>query len=238
MPKIFGREIHPIVLVGAAFVAVFLVSNALQPPEPVATRTKPKAAPKKTTTDVEYNISDYTAQFASLNGVAPKDAFRPLITKLSGSGNPSNPSIDNFTYSGMALLNNEPNGLLENGTTGEGDFVKPGEHWHQQWLVVSVTPDQIDLKNDVGDETILKVGASSSKDAANSAASNASGANAPFNPAMIGQIGSPDLSIQADGANPMPNQNGRGRRGGRRGGGRGGGGGNYGQQGGMNNGGN
>jgi len=229
MPKIFGREIHPIVLVGAAFVAVFLVSNALQPPEPVATRTKPKAAPKKTTTDVEYNISDYTAQFASLNGVAPKDAFRPLITKLSGSGNPSNPSIDNFTYSGMALLNNEPNGLLENGTTGEGDFVKPGEHWHQQWLVVSVTPDQIDLKNDVGDET---------KDAANSAASNASGANAPFNPAMIGQIGSPDLSIQADGANPMPNQNGRGRRGGRRGGGRGGGGGNYGQQGGMNNGGN
>ncbi|MDR3689016.1 MAG: hypothetical protein P4L46_06525 [Fimbriimonas sp.] len=234
MPKIFGREVHPIVLLGVTIVGVYLVAGAMQAPEATVARTKPKTQDKKTTADMDYTKSDYTAQFASMTGTAPKDAFKPLVSKATSAGNLQNPSIDNFTYSGMALLNGEPNGLLENGTTGEGDFVKPGQHWHQQWLVMSVTPEQIDLRNDIGDDTILKVGAASAaKDNAASAVATTNGANAPFNPAMIGQIGSGDLSVQADTGNPMPQQTGgrRRNRGGR--GARGGG-----QQGGTNNSGN
>ena len=230
MPKIFGKEVHPMLLLGAAGVALYLVMGALQGPEPIAQKPKKPPVAAKKTTDVDYTKEDYTAQFASLPHASPKDAFRPLIMK-STSGPGANPSIDNFTYSGMALLNNEPNGLLENSTTGEGDFVKPGQRWHQQWLVVSVSPEQIDLRNDVGEDTVLKVGSSTSGSSNSSAAPAAAGPtpNGPFNPAaMTGPIGAQDLSIQPDptGATMMGGGNGRTRGGGRgrNGGGRRGGG--------------
>jgi len=219
MPKIFGKEIPTVVLGGAGLVAAYLVYGVVFPSDdaPVA-RPKPKAVVKTTTGETDYLDTDYSYQVAPLpDTVSPKDAFKPLVYKEQAGGGPA--SIDNYTYSGMAQLNGVANGLLENSQTGQGDFVQPGQHWHDH-LVVQVNPDQIELKNDAGDITTLLAGAASLKAGAATAA-----AAAPVgNPLMVGSIGgNADISIQAD-TSGQQNQNGGRRRGGRRGN-RGGGGG-------------
>ena len=213
MPKLFGKEIPPVALLGLSVVAIYLIMQAMQSPETPTTRKKPTPPAAKKNTDVDYTVSDYTYVSPALGNVTPKDAFRPLITKGSVSGG-QNPSIDNFTYSGMALLNNEANGLLENNTTGEGDFVKPGQTWHQQWLVVSVSPDQIDLRNDLGEDTVLKVG-SATGSPVNGSTGNATApaGAAPFNPSMVGAIGGADLTMQPDQSGSQTNNNNGNRRG-------------------------
>jgi|GEM_PF-2114405 len=221
MPKIFGREIPPIMLFGITAVAIYLVMDVMQSPDTTAKRKKALPPAAKKATDVDYIATDFTYVSPATTTVALKDAFRPLITKGSLAAGGLNPSIDNFTYSGMALLNNEANGLLENSTTGEGDFVKPGQKWHQQWLVVSVSPEQIDLRNDMGEDTVLKIGSSTnSTTGAGVATATPAPGNTPFNPAMVGAIGGSDLTMQPDQTGMQTNNNGNRRgRGRNRGGG-------------------
>jgi hypothetical protein len=206
-------------LIGAVGIAgAYIFYTVLFPGDAPATAPrKARVVVKKTTGETDYLLSDYTYKIAPLgDNVTPKDAFKPLIVKSTGLTN-GTLSIDNFTYSGMATINSETDGLLENSQTGAGDFVKQGDKWHDTWLVVSITPDQIQLRNDGGDITTLVAGAAAAKAASNSAASPAVN-NTPVN--IVGAIGGPDLTVQPD-----PTQTGRrGRRGGRNRGGGGGGG--------------
>ncbi len=224
MPKIFGREVPTIVIGGGGIVALYLVYTVLFPSQdaPVA-KSKPKPTVKQTMGDTDYLPADYVFQIDSLPAtVVPKDAFKPLVFKRTGPGLNGVPSIDSYTYSGMAELNNESYGLLENSQTGQGDFVQPGQRWHDQWLVVKVAPDEIVVKNDSGDSTTLMAGAASEKASkADAAAASSAAGNVPVNP-MVGGIGPNDLSVQPD-PNQQNNNNGGNRR--RRGGGRGRGGG-------------
>ena len=227
MPKLFGRNVPPVVLGGVGIVGVYLVYTTLFPaPDAPTPAKKAKVAAKKTVGETDYLTSDYVATFAPLSEtIGLKDAFKPLVVKLNGGGPNGIPSIDNYTYSGMALLNGVANGLLENGQTGQGDFVKTGQRWHDTWLVVNIDPEEIKLRNDGGDTMTLLAGAAAAK--ASASAGPAAAGNIPINPMMVGAIGGPDMSVQADTSNQGgPGGRGRGRgRGGRGGGGRGGGGG-------------
>jgi hypothetical protein len=221
LPKLFGRQIHPMLMGAIGLIGAYAFYTVLFPGDaPATTARKAKVVAKKTVGEADYLLSDYTYKVDPLpDGVTPKDAFKPLVVKSTGGG-PNGISIDNFTYSGMATINGEADGLLENSQTGQGDFVKQGDKWHDTWLVVSLSADQIQLKNDGGDITTLQAGAASAKAAASSAAGPAVN-NTPVN--IVGAIGGPDLTVQPD-PTQMGRQGGGGRRGRRNRGGGGGGG--------------
>jgi len=221
MPKVFGREMPPIVLGGATIVALYLVYNVLFPGEtPVTAAKKPKTAVKKTIGETDYLLTDYTFKVNPLpDSITPKDAFKPLVAKLNIAQVNGVQSIDNFTYSGMASINGQANGLLENTQTGQGDFVLKGQRWHDSWLVVKIDAGEIQLRNDSGDTTTLVAGAASQKTTSTAGPAGSPGNTSPINPMMVGPIGAQDLSIQPDNTQ---GGGGNGRRRGGRGGGRGG----------------
>lgn len=217
MPKLFGKQIHPMLMLGVGVVGIYAFYSVLFPGDAPATSSRrPKQAAKKTTGETDYLLSDYTFKIDPLGDkVSLKDAFKPLVVKSSGGGANGTISVDNFTYSGMATINGDESGLLENNQTGQGDFVKKGQKWHDSWLVVNISPDQIELRNDGGDTTILVAGAAAQKAGAVPPAAAAAVGNAPVN--LVGAIGGPDLSIQPDNAqNGQQGNGGRGRGRGRR----------------------
>lgn len=226
MPKLFGREIPTVVLGGVGLVAAYVVYGALFPGDDAPTTARrPKPPVKKSTGESDYLITDYTFKIAPLpDTTATKDAFRPLVIKSSVGDKNGIQSIDNYTYSGMAQLNGVANGLLENSQTGQGDFVQPGQHWHDQWLVIKVTPEEMDLRSDVTEATtVLLAGAAAAKASATAGPATVAAAGS-SNPVMVGPIGASDISVQADATAQQPQQNNNRRRGRGRGG-RGGGGG-------------
>lgn len=222
MPKLFGKNIPPVVMGLMGIVGVYAFYTVLFPDNAPPTVAKKFKAPiKKTTMETDYLLSDYTFKADPLpQDVSLKDAFKPLVVKSNGQQVNGTLSVDNYVYSGMAKLNDETEGLLENSQTGQGDFVTKGQKWHDTWLVVSIDANQIQLKNDSGDITTLIAGAASQK--ASASAPGPAAGNSPVN--LVGPIGGPDLTIQPDGSQMgmQNNNNGRRRRGRNRGGGGGG----------------
>ena len=151
----------------------------------------PSVAKKKKTGDIEYLKEDETAQFASIEGGLP-NAFKPAVQKkiAMGTTKTSNAIPPIFTagetgwiYTGNMEVNGGQNALLENGGTGEGVFLKPGEKWKSMTLK-QVKSDSIVLKADDGFEKEIFFGSNES---------DAAQAVAPLNPGpaprMAGQIG-------------------------------------------------
>jgi hypothetical protein len=217
MPKLFGRDFPPVMLGAMGLLTIVAFSQVLGGgAETSATKKRPKTQSKKLSADSDYLETDYRFQIAPLgDSVQAKDAFKPLVSKGTAD-KAGTQSIDSFSYSGMAQLNGVANGLLENSTTGQGDFVQEGQTWHDH-TVVKVTGDSIVMRNSNGDVLTLLAGVSASK-AGPTAAAGTAPVPQSGNPIMVGPIGSSDISIQAD-ANAGGNQNQGGRRRGRRGGG-------------------
>ena len=108
------------------------------------------------TADTLLRPEDYTASFPPVN-VVPRDAFKPLVAKttvtLKGQATPLGqngiPSAfaggdGNWIYTGNAVVDGVPNALLENTTTQEGVFLRPGERWKSLTLA-SVTANRIQV---------------------------------------------------------------------------------------------
>lgn len=159
----------------------------------------PTAQKKKKTGDIEYLKEDETAQFASLQGEMP-NAFKPAVQKkeMVGSTKTSNAIPPIFTsgesgwvYTGNMEVNGGQNALLENGGTGEGVFLKPGEKWKSLTLK-QVKADSIILRAQDGFEKEIFFGSNNS-DAAQSVA--------PLNPGpaprLAGQIGGGQVFAEA-----------------------------------------
>ncbi len=151
----------------------------------------PSAPKKKKTGDIEYLPEDEKAQFASIEGGLP-NAFKPAVQKkaLIGSSKTSNAIPPIFTsgeagwvYTGNMEVNGGQNALLENGGTGEGVFLKPGEKWKSLTLK-QVKAESIVLRAEDGFEKEIYFGSNDS---------SAVQSVAPFNPGsgprMAGQIG-------------------------------------------------
>ena len=169
------------------------------------TTTFPTTTKKKKAGDIEYLKEDETAEFASLTGDLP-NAFKPAVQKkeLIGSTKTSNAIPPIFTggeagwvYTGNMEVNGGQNALLENGGTGEGVFLKPGEKWKSMTLK-QVKGESIVLRAADGFEKEIFFGSNNS-DAAQSVA--------PFNPGpgprLAGQIGGGNGQIMADASQNM-----------------------------------
>ncbi|MEI7576708.1 MAG: hypothetical protein WCK51_07435 [Armatimonadota bacterium] len=151
----------------------------------------PTANKKKKSGEIEYLPEDEKAQFASISGELP-NAFKPAVQKriAVGSAKTSNAIPPIFTsgetgwiYTGNMEVNGGQNALLENGGTGEGVFLKPGEKWKSMTLK-QVKADSIVLRAADGFEKEIFFGSNQS-DAAQTVA--------PVNPGpaprLAGQIG-------------------------------------------------
>ncbi|MGV3618259.1 MAG: hypothetical protein ACO1SV_23270 [Fimbriimonas sp.] len=155
MPKIFGKEVNPLVLYGAVAICGVLVYNAVFPAEDSA--SAPTRAKKKTTTKKDNSIylpEDYEAKFASYKEPV-KNAFRPLIVKKAPTvAAPTGPVLTgvlpagltggegNWAYTGYAEVDGVRQGLLENSASGESVFLVAGQRW-KQLVVRSVTAENM-----------------------------------------------------------------------------------------------
>ena len=159
----------------------------------------PTATKKAKAGEIEYTKEDEKASFAAIEGEMP-NAFKPAVQRkvMMGSTKTSNAIPPIFTsgeagwvYTGNMEVNGGQNALLENGGTGEGVFLKPGEKWKSLTLK-KVKNDSIILRAEDGYEKEIFFGSNES-DAAQSVA--------PLNPGpaprLAGQIGGGQIMAEA-----------------------------------------
>ncbi len=171
----------------------------------------PKTSAKSTAKSSLILPEDRDAKFIALNEPL-KNAFKPIVAhNLGGLGVKGNIGMPldlaggeaGWVYSGMAVINGTKNGLLENSTTGEGDYVKPGEKW-KRCTIGSISDKSLELHGDDGSAFTLKVGEEANKPAVG------------FEPAKVaapplqGQIG--NLQVQPDPSAAVDNGNQQGNR--------------------------
>ena len=206
MPKIFGKEVPSIMLVGGALVAGVLAYNALFPVQQPVASSIGRAKTKSSGTLVDgYTKDDYSIHFASLS-TPPRDTFQPLVVRKTG-GNGTSASIPttftggeaNWNYTGMASVNGVSQGLLESKTTGDSEFVTKGQHW-KTCTIGDINADMISLQGPGESSFVASV---SSGEPTASADVNPNVGPVVVPPGMVGQIGGNDLSVS-----PMQGGNG------------------------------
>jgi hypothetical protein len=158
-----------ILVVGVVVVGVLF---KMTEPEPV---TKKKASNRPTGQSTSsskkkkdtFTKEDYSAQFASVE-TEMKNSFKPVIAskstnsmlqQLTTNGIPAlfAGGDPNWIYTGNMEIDGVPNALLENTSTGEGAYLRPGERWKQCTLKV-VTEGSITLEGPSGYVKTIKVG--------------------------------------------------------------------------------
>ncbi len=139
------RKVSPVMVVGALAVLVAAYTLLSGPPTPPRRAANNRflggAASRKGAEDL-YRPEDYTASFPPVD-LPLRDAFRPGVAKtrtvaknaqstpVGVNGIPAGftGGDPNWIYTGNAEVNGVPNALLENTSTQEGVFLRPGETW-------------------------------------------------------------------------------------------------------------
>jgi hypothetical protein len=157
-----SRPIIYIAVLGAVAYAVVLLT------EPEAVKKKPTVRTAATGPKAPpgFTAADMTATFARYSSPSgtPRDAFAPKIvvakkeTVPSGSavatGSPNDAMMGIWVLTGVSAVNGIRSALVENNTTGETIFLKPGDSWSGM-KVVGIEPDAVLLVNTKGQQTRL-----------------------------------------------------------------------------------
>jgi hypothetical protein len=152
-----------IAIVGVAIAVYFLVGDESSPTGTGKAKQRPKAA---TQADKDGFLTiDYTAKFAPV--VTPAvNAFKPLIARQGSRG--AVPTFSNsipqafaggesgWIFTGVATVNGVPNGLIENESTGEGVFLKPGQKWKAA-KVITITQVEMVMQGPEGDSRSIQM---------------------------------------------------------------------------------
>lgn len=200
MPKLFGRTVSPVVLVGVGAAAAYLGFTVLFPeepaPTPVKTTTK-KATVKATGRAIAYTEADYLRHYASYSEPV-QNSFKPLVVRKDAmalaNANPGGVPIGfaggeaSWVYSGRVVVNGVNQGLLENHKTGDSEFVLKGQRWRSSGIV-EITADSLTLSGPDGATITLTAGAAS--EPSEMASVTAVNPNAPvtLGPGLQGEIG-------------------------------------------------
>lgn len=155
---------NPILMLGliTGFVAIYILTT----PDDAAKRSTAKktTTAAKTSKTGEYTEEDRKASFEQF-GSAPRNVFRPIVTKNGGNTSPATPSgipagyaggEANWTYTGMATVDGVPNALLENPSSGESIFVKQGESWKTS-TIEAMSPETLVLRGPNGDSYTIRI---------------------------------------------------------------------------------
>lgn len=129
--------------------------------------TRKKVAAK---TSEVFTEEDYKAKFAPMQ-ISFKNSFTPIVARrdatLGGGDGAANEIPLEFTggnagwvYTGSAEIDGQISALLENRTTGDGVFLKPGERWKSA-VVVKILGDGVVMRGPSGEKTFALVDDSS-----------------------------------------------------------------------------
>ncbi len=223
MPKIFGKNVSPIVIYAAGALAAFLVYSELFPAEATSAGSRRRTT-RKTTPAAEtgpYTKADFEAKFAAFNEPV-KDAFRPLVAKAEpvtqqvqvqplGPTNILSADLTggegNWAYTGFAEVDGVRQGLLENGTTSESVFLRSGQRW-KSLVVRSIGTESMTVAGPDGKEVTIPVGDKAAEQTPSAGVTAPNGTTAvPPGGALAGPIGgagqpgaaATDLRVQPDG---------------------------------------
>lgn len=153
-----SSSLPKLVIGGVAIGAIaFLMTGSPETPRKKAESSKPRAASRAKAED-EFTKADYEAKFAPTK-LAVRDVFSPLVLASSGGRGGSiapnaipfdfTGSKEAWVYTGTAVINGVPNALVENTSTGEGEFIKVGQTWKLA-TVRRITPTSLTLTNSSG----------------------------------------------------------------------------------------
>lgn len=129
--------------------------------DPNAGVVKPK--PKTTASSrkdkgVTFTDQDYQARYAAVDATLP-NVFKPIVARTMGPNSellsPNAIPADfaggdpNWIYTGMASVDGVAMGLIENGSSGDGEFLKISQHWRKA-RVLKITPEALVMESDRG----------------------------------------------------------------------------------------
>ncbi len=158
-PKQQSSQLKKLLFMGVGLVIIVLVafpSGSSSQSAPVK-RINPLAGTSnaKKVKESLYTEADNTAKFESI-GASIKNGFVPLVTKGDGAVVSKNEIPLGFTggegtwiYTGNMVVDGTPNALLENASTGDGVFLRPGQSWKSLRLI-AVKEDSIEVEGPNG----------------------------------------------------------------------------------------
>ena len=185
-----------------AIIGVGVAAYVFTTPEetPKAKSTKPNNT-RKAATATLITEEDLKAKFERVNNPV-KNAFMPVIKKNMGelAQNPSALPAEftggesGWAYTGTAEVDGRIQAVVENQSTGQGDFLSVGQNWKKA-KVVAVTESTLILEGMSGQQVTVKMQEKLSS------SSMMAGGFAPVNvgpSALSGQIG--PVAVRPDGA--------------------------------------
>lgn len=209
-----SSNLKKLLLIAGGLIVIVVVAFPSSDPGPVGPKKDfvfgaGDAASKKKVDPLDLPI-DHKIKFEGI-GASIKNGFVPLVTKGDGKFHSKDgiPTAwangeGSWTYTGNMTVDGVPNALLENGTNGDGVFLRPGQHWKNLRLI-AVKEDSIEIEGPNNERKTIKF--------------DDKGMSVTPAPSTLQSL--PPASIQGNlpqGANPQINQpGGNGGGGGRRG---------------------
>ena len=151
-----SSSLKKLLFLGAGLVVIVVVAfPSGSAPTTDAHPPKTVVATSSTKKDSLYTKEDENAKFERISA-ATRNSFVPLVTKGMGGklgidGIPINftGGEGSWTYTGNMTVDGIPNALLENSVSGDGVFLRPGQHWKTLRLI-AVKDDSIELEGPDG----------------------------------------------------------------------------------------
>lgn len=139
-------------------VIAFLATGSEDPRAKKSSGDKPRAR-ATAKADEDFTMADFDAKFSPAK-VEYRNVFTPLVMASSGNrggGSLSPNSIplefsggkEQWVYTGTAVIDGVPNALVENSSTGEGEFIRVGQNWKSA-TVRKITPTSLTLTSSSG----------------------------------------------------------------------------------------
>ncbi len=136
----------------------FLATGSEDPRAKKNSSEKPRARTAAKANE-DFTQADFDAKFAPAK-VEYRNVFTPLVMASSGNrggGSLSPNSIplefsggkEQWVYTGTAVIDGVPNALVENSSTGEGEFIRVGQNWKSA-TVRRITPTSLTLTSSSG----------------------------------------------------------------------------------------
>jgi len=179
-------------------------------PSATSGRIKATKSAKASSKGALFDENDFKAKFPRLtDGI--RDAFMPVVARTKGRGIKTDDGIaepvvippvltmgeSGWYYTGMAEVNSVPTAIVENTTTGDGEFLKQGQRWKQA-VVTRIGSDSISFSGPYGSNYMVPVSLPpESVTRESTTGSTTTSPIQPFGPNafMSGPIGSPSGSF-------------------------------------------
>ena len=143
---------RPAVYTAVAAVAVYAVVLLTQPDAPAPTHKRRPVRSARADAGA-FTDADLSAHFARYQA-GKRNPFLSRLPAVKPQAGAGGGKRDEWTLTGINIINGVPNALVENSATGDSVFLKPGDRWHGL-RVLSIGTDAVAFLNALGQQTHL-----------------------------------------------------------------------------------